>query len=147
MIPRRRKQASWHDCSWIYFLKIKLLNDASSPSSVYICQKTRVRQKKEADAVHGAGDDDGEAQIPIIDHRRLLLELDRRGEESARLHTACQDWGFFQVSLFVGLAHIFICTPATIDMQRQLTSSGIIYMYVCLIILMIARIALLFVCS
>ena len=43
------------------------------------------------------GDGDGEAQIPIIDHRRLLLELDHGGEESARLHRACQDWGFFQL--------------------------------------------------
>ena len=53
----------------------------------------------EAEAVTGAGDGNGngEAQIPIIDHRRLLLELDRRGEESSRLHRACQDWGFFQM--------------------------------------------------
>ena len=56
--------------------------------------------RPEAEAVTGAGDGNGngEAQIPIIDHRRLLLELDRRGEESSRLHRACQDWGFFQVS-------------------------------------------------
>jgi hypothetical protein len=32
--------------------------------------------------------------IPTIDFQRLLL-LDP--EESARLHAACQDWGFFQV--------------------------------------------------
>lgn len=52
-----------------------------------------LRYLRPAEAVTG----DGEAQIPIIDHRRLLLELDRRGEESARLHSACQDWGFFQL--------------------------------------------------
>jgi hypothetical protein len=43
-----------------------------------------------ADAV--AGDD--EAEIPIIDFQRLLLDSH---EESARLHGACQEWGFFQV--------------------------------------------------
>ena len=69
----------------------------------------------EAEAVTGAGDGNGngEAQIPIIDHRRLLLELDRRGEESSRLHRACQDWGFFQVrhpsSFFVYIEGICIC--------------------------------------
>ncbi|KAF7056281.1 hypothetical protein CFC21_063704 [Triticum aestivum] len=56
-----------------------------------------LRPEAVVEAVAGAGDDDGEAQIPIIDHRRLLLELDRRGEESSRLHRACQDWGFFQL--------------------------------------------------
>ncbi|VAH86321.1 unnamed protein product [Triticum turgidum subsp. durum] len=55
-----------------------------------------LRPEAAAEAV--TGDADGEAQIPIIDHQRLLLELDHGGEESARLHRACQDWGFFQVS-------------------------------------------------
>ncbi|XP_037426965.1 protein SRG1-like [Triticum dicoccoides] len=54
-----------------------------------------LRPDAAAEAV--TGDGDGAAQIPIIDHRRLLLELDHGGEESARLHRACQDWGFFQL--------------------------------------------------
>ncbi|KAF0912011.1 hypothetical protein E2562_012817 [Oryza meyeriana var. granulata] len=36
----------------------------------------------------------GEAEIPVIDFRRLQLG---DGEESACLHMACQDWGFFQL--------------------------------------------------
>jgi len=46
--------------------------------------------------------DDGNATttIPTIDFQRLLL-LDP--EESARLHGACQDWGFFQVILINSL--------------------------------------------
>ncbi|XP_037437373.1 S-norcoclaurine synthase 1-like [Triticum dicoccoides] len=55
------------------------------------------RYLRPAEAVAGIVDGEGEAQIPIIDYRRLLLELDRRGEESARLHRACQEWGFFQL--------------------------------------------------
>ncbi|VAI11380.1 unnamed protein product [Triticum turgidum subsp. durum] len=53
------------------------------------------RYLRPAEAVAG----DSEAHIPIIDYQRLLLELelDRHGEESARLHGACQDWGFFQL--------------------------------------------------
>ncbi|XBH59139.1 hypothetical protein VPH35_080445 [Triticum aestivum] len=53
------------------------------------------RYLRPAEAVAG----DGEAQIPVIDYQRLLLELelDRCGEESARLHRACLDWGFFQL--------------------------------------------------
>ncbi|EER95699.1 hypothetical protein BDA96_01G579700 [Sorghum bicolor] len=39
-------------------------------------------------------DGDATATIPIIDFQRLLL-VDP--EESARLHAACQDWGFFQL--------------------------------------------------
>lgn len=35
-----------------------------------------------------------EAEIPIIDFQRLVSP-----EESARLHGACQEWGFFQVPL------------------------------------------------
>ncbi|PKA60064.1 S-norcoclaurine synthase 1 [Apostasia shenzhenica] len=42
-------------------------------------------------AVAGAGD-----SIPVIDFARLLDPLFAR-EESARLHSACQDWGFFQL--------------------------------------------------
>ncbi|CAM0871242.1 unnamed protein product [Alopecurus aequalis] len=49
-----------------------------------------LRPEVAADAVTGAGKD----QIPIIDYRRLLLD---HGDESARLHRACQDWGFFQL--------------------------------------------------
>lgn len=37
---------------------------------------------------------DDATTIPIIDFQRLLL-VDP--EESARLHAACQDWGFFQL--------------------------------------------------
>ncbi|VAI11383.1 hypothetical protein VPH35_075629 [Triticum aestivum] len=55
------------------------------------------RYLRPAEAVTGIVDGEGEAQIPIIDYRRLLLELDPRGEESARLHSACQEWGFFQL--------------------------------------------------
>ncbi|KAK3148672.1 hypothetical protein QOZ80_3BG0297960 [Eleusine coracana subsp. coracana] len=39
-----------------------------------------------------AGDD--EAEIPIIDFQRLLMDSH---EEAARLHGACQEWGFFQL--------------------------------------------------
>lgn len=39
-----------------------------------------------------ADDGDATATIPIIDFQRL-----DDPEESARLHAACQDWGFFQV--------------------------------------------------
>ncbi|KAM0905788.1 hypothetical protein ACQ4PT_017162 [Festuca glaucescens] len=49
-----------------------------------------LRPEAAADAVAIAGED----QIPIIDYQRLLLD---HGEESARLHRVCQDWGFFQV--------------------------------------------------
>jgi hypothetical protein len=49
-----------------------------------------LRPEAAADAVAVAGED----QIPIIDYQRLLLD---HGEESARLHRVCQDWGFFQV--------------------------------------------------
>ncbi|KAF7026457.1 hypothetical protein CFC21_038567 [Triticum aestivum] len=51
-----------------------------------------LRPEAAAEAV--TGDGDGEAQIPIIDHQRLLLELDHGGES---LHRFPQDWGFFQV--------------------------------------------------
>ncbi|RLN40960.1 S-norcoclaurine synthase 1-like [Panicum miliaceum] len=45
---------------------------------------------------------DGEAEIPIIDFERLLLHPEPEEEEacrgeSARLHAACQEWGFFQL--------------------------------------------------
>lgn len=49
-----------------------------------------LRPEAAADAVAVAGED----QIPIIDYQRLLLD---HGEESARLHRVCQDWGFFQL--------------------------------------------------
>ena len=64
------------------------------------------RYLRPAEAVAG----DSEAHIPIIDYQRLLLELelDRHGEESARLHGACQDWGFFQVSSLAENSHCFI---------------------------------------
>lgn len=43
------------------------------------------------------------AAIPIIDFERLLHpdlpEACGCGDESARLHAACQEWGFFQVWL------------------------------------------------
>lgn len=42
-------------------------------------------------------DADAGAEIPVIDFGRLL-DPDASGEESSRLHRACQDWGFFQVS-------------------------------------------------
>lgn len=44
------------------------------------------------DAVIG----NGEAEIPIIDAQKLLIDSH---EESAHLHVACQEWGFFQVNL------------------------------------------------
>ncbi|GJN09395.1 hypothetical protein PR202_ga27398 [Eleusine coracana subsp. coracana] len=49
-----------------------------------------LRPEAAADAV--ASDD--EAEIPIIDFQRLLMDSH---EESARLHGACQEWGFFQL--------------------------------------------------
>ncbi|TVU31236.1 hypothetical protein EJB05_22916 [Eragrostis curvula] len=39
---------------------------------------------------------DIEAEIPVIDFQRLL-DPDACPEDSARLHRACQDWGFFQL--------------------------------------------------
>ncbi|KAK3153510.1 hypothetical protein QOZ80_2BG0175540 [Eleusine coracana subsp. coracana] len=39
---------------------------------------------------------DVDAEIPIIGYQRLL-DPDASIEESARLHSACQDWGFFQL--------------------------------------------------
>lgn len=51
-----------------------------------------LRPEVAADAVAG----DGEAAIPIIDFERLLHPEVCR-DESARLHTACQEWGFFQL--------------------------------------------------
>ncbi|KAL6645359.1 hypothetical protein ACP70R_016967 [Stipagrostis hirtigluma subsp. patula] len=39
---------------------------------------------------------DGEAEIPIIDLQKLLHPEASR-DESARLHGACQEWGFFQL--------------------------------------------------
>lgn len=47
------------------------------------------------DVVVVADDGDATTTIPIVDFQRLLL-LDP--DEYARLHAACQDWGFFQVS-------------------------------------------------
>ncbi|KAL6847682.1 hypothetical protein ACP4OV_022470 [Aristida adscensionis] len=51
-----------------------------------------LRPEAAADAVAG----DGEAEIPIIDWQRLLDPETCRAE-SARLHGACQEWGFFQL--------------------------------------------------
>ncbi|CAN6172588.1 unnamed protein product [Urochloa humidicola] len=53
-----------------------------------------LRPEVAADAV--AGDGDGEAAIPAIDFQRLLHPETSRGE-SARLHEACQEYGFFQL--------------------------------------------------
>lgn len=67
-----------------------------------------LRPEAAADAVAG----DGEDQIPIIDYQRLLLDP---GEESALLHRACQDWGFFQVgSLFHNLRSFCHCIPVSL---------------------------------
>jgi len=57
-----------------------------------------LRPEVAADAVAS----EGEAAIPIIDFERLLLEEEAAAAascrvESARLHAACQEWGFFQV--------------------------------------------------
>lgn len=49
------------------------------------------------EAMKEAVADSVDAQIPIIDFGRLL-DPDASSEESSRLHRACQDWGFFQVS-------------------------------------------------
>ena len=51
-----------------------------------------LRPEAAEDAVVKADEDQN--QIPIIDYRRLMLD---HGEEAARLHRVCQDWGFFQV--------------------------------------------------
>ncbi|CAN6286046.1 unnamed protein product [Urochloa humidicola] len=41
---------------------------------------------------------DGETAIPIIDFQRLLHPgAEASHDESARLHAACQEWGFFQL--------------------------------------------------
>uniref|UniRef100_A0A0A9FF03 Fe2OG dioxygenase domain-containing protein n=1 Tax=Arundo donax TaxID=35708 RepID=A0A0A9FF03_ARUDO len=52
-----------------------------------------LRPEETADPIV-AGDID--AEIPVIDFQRLL-DPDASHEESARLHGACQDWGFFQL--------------------------------------------------
>ncbi|KAG2555421.1 hypothetical protein PVAP13_9KG246200 [Panicum virgatum] len=59
-----------------------------------------LRPEVAADAVAS----EGEAAIPIIDFERLLLEEEAAAAaaascrvESARLHAACQEWGFFQL--------------------------------------------------
>ena len=109
----------------------------------------------EAVTCDGDGDGDGEAQIPIIDHRRLLLELDHGGEESARLHRACQDWGLCQVSSFVGSQfplHTGLCCNCNAYNPLNATNLAktvnfLLWYYICLIILILARIALLFICS
>uniref|UniRef100_A0ACD5WIP8 Uncharacterized protein n=1 Tax=Avena sativa TaxID=4498 RepID=A0ACD5WIP8_AVESA len=49
-----------------------------------------LRPEAAVDMVIGSG----EAQIPIIDYGKLQMD---NGEESARLHGVCQDWGFFQL--------------------------------------------------
>ncbi|KAF8687179.1 hypothetical protein HU200_042844 [Digitaria exilis] len=51
-----------------------------------------LRPEVAADAVVS----NGEAAMPIIDFEKLLHPDESRGE-SARLHEACQEWGFFQV--------------------------------------------------
>ncbi|CAL4912102.1 unnamed protein product [Urochloa decumbens] len=55
-----------------------------------------LRPEVAADAVAS----NGEASIPIIDFQRLLHpedETEVSRDESARLHAACQEWGFFQL--------------------------------------------------
>nr|CAB3471000.1 unnamed protein product [Digitaria exilis] len=51
-----------------------------------------LRPEVAADAVVS----NGEAAMPIIDFEKLLHPDESRGE-SARLHEACQEWGFFQL--------------------------------------------------
>ncbi|CAL5044497.1 unnamed protein product [Urochloa decumbens] len=52
-----------------------------------------LRPEVAADAVVAG---DGEAAIPAIDFQRLL-QRETSHDESARLHEACQEWGFFQL--------------------------------------------------
>ncbi|CAL5036870.1 unnamed protein product [Urochloa decumbens] len=52
-----------------------------------------LRPEVAADAVVAG---DGEAAIPAIDFQRLL-HRETSHDESARLHEACQEWGFFQL--------------------------------------------------
>ncbi|CAN1746403.1 S-norcoclaurine synthase 1 [Linum perenne] len=40
---------------------------------------------------------DGSHHIPVIDMTKLAGSDDAAAEESAKLHSACKDWGFFQV--------------------------------------------------
>ncbi|CAN1256889.1 S-norcoclaurine synthase 1 [Linum perenne] len=40
---------------------------------------------------------DGSHQIPVIDMAKLGCNGDDADEESAKLHSVCKDWGFFQV--------------------------------------------------
>ncbi|URD77788.1 S-norcoclaurine synthase 1 [Musa troglodytarum] len=51
-----------------------------------------VRPEAEADPVVS----DGDSELPVIDFSRLLHRGFSR-EESAKLHHACADWGFFQL--------------------------------------------------
>uniref|UniRef100_A0A0E0C1M9 Fe2OG dioxygenase domain-containing protein n=1 Tax=Oryza meridionalis TaxID=40149 RepID=A0A0E0C1M9_9ORYZ len=52
------------------------------------------RYHRPTDADEPVASDGGEAEIPVVDFRRLQLG---DGDELARLHIACQDWGFFQL--------------------------------------------------
>ncbi|XP_064945241.1 S-norcoclaurine synthase 1-like isoform X1 [Musa acuminata AAA Group] len=51
-----------------------------------------VRPEAKADPVVS----DGDSELPVIDFSRLLHRRFSR-EESAKLHHACADWGFFQL--------------------------------------------------
>ncbi|THU55213.1 hypothetical protein C4D60_Mb11t04210 [Musa balbisiana] len=51
-----------------------------------------VRQEAKADPIVS----DGDSELPVIDFSRLLHHRFSR-EESAKLHHACADWGFFQL--------------------------------------------------
>lgn len=56
------------------------------------------RYLRPTDADEPVASDGGEAEIPVVDFWRLQLG---DGDELARLHIACQDWGFFQVNLIL----------------------------------------------
>lgn len=38
-------------------------------------------------------------QIPVVDMHKLIENSSFRDDELAKLHLACKEWGFFQVSL------------------------------------------------
>lgn len=50
---------------------------------------------------------DGDGELPVIDFARLL-DLRFSQEESAKLHYACAEWGFFQVGRSVGPSQYYI---------------------------------------
>ncbi|XP_020582842.1 S-norcoclaurine synthase 1-like [Phalaenopsis equestris] len=55
-----------------------------------------IRPERAEDIVAGDGEEDSGERIPVIDFGKLF-DPDSSVEEAAKLHSACEDWGFFQL--------------------------------------------------